>query len=310
MAGPLMTRKRVVQIATEAVAAGTEGASFNSLLVYNPVAQAPRNFEKRRPASGYGGNYAAIIAEYLGTISFDFEFRGSGDDANPTPAVLRSLLLGCGMKETTTDTFKPATSMADKKTVSVKLWEDGLQKKLLGAAGNFRINGRSARKIMGSATFTGIWQTVADVGSAPTAPSATPIPPRLAGATWSLDSASPPISTFTLDQGNEVVMREDVVPVSGIKHFLVADRDPSLTIDPEAQLVATYDWFAKLLAAGEFALSLAVGAGGDGNTITIAAPKVQYVSADDADRGGKAVHNIACQLNGSSGDDEYSITFE
>lgn len=307
MAGPLLNRRRVVQIGTEAVAAGTEAASYNSMLVFDPKVTSPKDFEKRRPASGFGGNYAATIAEHMGQVTFKFELRGSGDDEAPTEAAMASLLLGAGCVRAT-DTFTPGSSMTTRKTISVKVYEDGLLKKLLGAAANIKFTGVSAHRVTGEATITGIYSATTDLGSAPTAPSKTPVAPRLAGATFMLDGVTPKIANWTFDLGNDVQPREDITADSGLAHFLVVDRDPSMTLDPEAQLVATYDIFGKLKSGAEVAFSLTLGTTA-GNTITFTAPALQYVGIEDAERKGKAVDTVTCQLNSDAGDDEYSIEF-
>jgi hypothetical protein len=95
---------------------------------------------------------------------------------------------------------------------------------------------------------------------------------------------------------------------SGYKSAVITGRRPSLSIDPEMVLVATYDFFGKWRSGNEGALSLAL-TGAAGNICTITAPKVQYTAPKLAEKSGIRSLGIDCQLNRNAGDDELSLAF-
>jgi hypothetical protein len=303
MARPGATRKRIVRFKAETTK-GTAIAVDTTVLAFDAVVESPSEFAKRKPTGGYAGNTAAVIGMHLGRMRFRVEARGSGTAL--TAPGWAGLLEGCGM-QVTAAVYTPATSIDDKKTLTIEIWEDGILKKLKGAMGTFRISAEVGGPAFFDFDFQGVWVTTTDSASMPTAPTATPIPPRFAGATLTLGgSYSPVISSLGIDIGNEVSPRENATAAAGFDYALVNDRDPSLTFNSEAELVATHDLFGKLIAGTEEAL-VAQWGGTAGNIIAIAAPAVQYTGAPDGDRGGKHIHDVQCQLNYSSGDDELSI---
>ena len=107
---------------------------------------------------------------------------------------------------------------------------------------------------------------------------------------------------------NEIALRDDVNTSSGYKSAVITGRRPSLSIDPEMVLVATYDFFGKWRSGNEGALSLAL-TGAAGNICTITAPKVQYTAPKLAEKSGIRSLGIDCQLNRNAGDDELSLAF-
>lgn len=317
MALPLLTRRRLIAVGAESTA-GTPVVPDTAIQVFEPVFTPPDAFEPRRPAGLYGGGLQSISTMQTSRLTFKFELRGSGTGGSPTPTWAVKLLKACGAKQAT-NTFTPSSSIADMGTITIYLWEDGVLKRMAGAMGNIRFSGEAGKPVMCDAEFWGVYMPAKD-DAALSAPSNTPIPPRFAGVTLTLDASyTPRVSNFTFDLGNRVDAREhvahsfsvDAVTIRpGVAHYFANpyDREPKVTLDPEADTVANYDWLGKITAGTEAALSLIVGATA-GNIITLTAPKIQYLGAGDSDRGGKATLDLTCGMNASTGDDEWSIVF-
>ena len=81
-----------------------------------------------------------------------------------------------------------------------------------------------------------------------------------------------------------------------------------LAFDPEKELVATLDFYGKMLSAVEAAYTYKFD-GGAGNICTIAGPKSQILKVSEGSRGGLAIFNVDAKLNGSAGNDALAIAF-
>jgi hypothetical protein len=116
------------------------------------------------------------------------------------------------------------------------------------------------------------------------------------------------ISKFGMDQGHTLTMRTDPVTASGYFSCIHTDTQPTFSFDPEVRLVADHDYFGKMMANAEAALSFVLGST-PGNIITVSAPKAQYIQIKPADRDGLKILNIDGRLNRSVGNDEWSVAF-
>ena len=153
--------------------------------------------------------------------------------------------------------------------------------------------------------FSGVWQAVVDAALPAYAP-ATRAPLRLQGGTWTLGGESIKIGKYSLDMGNVVVPRLDVDSAGGIIYSMITDFDPTLSIDPEADLVAGYDFNGLWLAGTEAAASAKVSDGTD--SVTFYTPKVQVKELAGGDREGILTYDYNGQCNHNSGDDSVVIT--
>jgi hypothetical protein len=196
---------------------------------------------------------------------------------------------------------------ADQKTISIDVWEDGQKKGLAGAMGEATIEpDQETGRMMASFDFQGIWQAPVDEALPAFAPSTT-LPLMLKNGVFTLDAVTQYISNFRLSLGCKVAPRRDVTPAAGILHYLITDFDgPMLDIDPEAALVATYDYNGIWLAGTEKAISLVLNDGTD--KITFAIPKFQQREIPEAEREGLMIHQITGQCNHTTADTVDALT--
>jgi len=144
-------------------------------------------------------------------------------------------------------------------------------------------------------TLRGIWIAPSDDSLPAYVPSVTP-QMLFSSSTFTL-TESIKITRFSLDMGNNLVKRGN--------YYMVTDYEPILSINPEADLVAGYDYYGIWLAGTEAAVSLILTDATDKITFTL--PKVQCRELKGGDREGIQIYDWTGQCNHSSGDDSVKI---
>ncbi len=298
----MLTRKKIIQAKIEAEKGTKETAGFADLLVYDPNIRPSAPFEPRRGPGKYIGNsVAGIVQEKSGILTCSAELRGNG--TNAMDAGLSVLLQCCGLKNTA-ETYQVASAVADHKTCTIQVFEDGKKKVLYGAMANPIFEGETGKRMMCNFEFKGIWDTPVDEALPAFSPG-TEAPPILANGTFTIGTAKK-VSRVSLNMGNEVVLRMDINAASGIAHAVIVDNDPVLSCDLEAELVAAYDIHGIWLAGTEAAVSLVLGSGA-GKQITFTIPKFQYREIPEGNRDGILIYDATGQCNHDSGDDAVAI---
>jgi len=300
LSAPLLTRKKVIKVILEAEK-GTKLAGTTAIMVFDLAINPTAPYEERKGTGLYRGpKETGVLGERSGTCNFSVELRA---DTAAMEAGLAILLQACGLKQTV-QVYQVHSAPGDDKTISIDIWEDGVKKGLAGAMGNVTFEGEAGKRMMCNFEFTGIWQAVIDEALPAFAPAVYP-PIRLQGGTFTLGGESIKVGKFSLNMGNNVVMRGDVDGVGGIAHYAITDIDPVVSMDPEADLVAGYDFNGIWLAGTEAAVSLAVTDGT--NTVTFTLPKVQARELTQGDREGIQIYEFTGQCNHDSGDDSVAI---
>lgn len=129
-----------------------------------------------------------------------------------------------------------------------------------------------------------------------------------AGVEYDGDQLS--ISAFTLDFGNEVNNTLDANDASGIKQYRITDRNPRITIDPEATDEATIAFFGKYDSAASGVFAATIGSS-VGKRVRVVAPSASYSRLDTQEREGILAYSaeLALQTETSDGDDDFIIAF-
>jgi len=300
----LLSRRKIVKVALETVAKGTAAVTTTYILAFDAEMKPAGDWIQRQPGSKFLGNIAGMPGNLGATCTFRAELRGNGASAN-FDAGVAACLQGCGLKLATA-TYTPDSDIADQQTISIDLYEDGLLKQMIGAMGTVRFSGVFGQQMFAEFEFSGVWQAPTDVALA-TASYAATISPTLKSTTFTCPAGFTPFTANVgVDLQNTVSAVEDISKAGGISHYVITERDPIITLDSQADLVATNSVYAAWLAGTEVAFSLLVG-GTSNNKFTIAAPKLQYREVSPGDRDGKLLHEVTGQCNASSGDDELTI---
>ena len=248
-------------------------------------------------------------------ISFDCELKGSGTKG--TAGKLGDLFEACGFSETVSagssvvykpqsDTFKSVTIYAYDIPDS---GENALVRKLLGVRGSLRIVAEAGQICRLEFTGKGKYADPTDDAIPTGMTYETTIPPIVESSVFTLNNVSLIAQSINLDMANTLVDEDDISGAAGIKAFLITGRKPAGTFNPEAVLVATYNFWADWIAATSRALSMVIGTTA-GNKITITAPALSIDNLDEGDRNGIITRDIPFHLAQSTGDDEVQFKFE
>jgi hypothetical protein len=182
-------------------------------------------------------------------------------------------------------------------SLTMATYEGGLvSKKIKGARGNVKFTLRTGEPVMMDFSFQGVRSSVADVASLSGIAHETTVPPVFQDAAFLMGAYGAKVSEIDIDIGNSLAARDDVNDSMGLLSFLIADRMPVGSVDPEMVTIATYDFYAKWFAGTMVALDFTVGST-TGNKFRFFAPKVQYTGAEDVDRNGIQVVRCPFDLN-------------
>lgn len=302
LSAPLLTRKRVIKVVLESPK-GSKAAGTEAILVFDLEINPTSPFEERKGSGLYRGHTVkGVHGERSGVCSFKCELRANGSGG--MDAGLAILLQACGLKKTS-ETYQVHSTHASDETISIDVWEDGVKKGLGGASGNVTFEGDTGKRMFCNFEFSGVWQAPVDDALPAYAPGST-APMLIQGGTFTLAGESIKIGRFSLNMGTNPIPRMDVDSTGGIAYYAITDYNSVIGLDPEADLVAGYDYHAAWLAGTEVAVSLIVNDGTDKVTFTI--PKVQYRELAEGDREGIQIYDLTGQCNPSSGNDNVAIT--
>ncbi|HIJ95784.1 MAG TPA: hypothetical protein HPP94_08635 [Desulfuromonadales bacterium] len=205
-----------------------------------------------------------------------------------------------------TVTYKPASTGIPSLTLGV--YVDGVRKLISGARGTVKFSGTVGEQLFAEFDFMGSYNAVFDTPLIiPTLPTHTP--PQLTNAQFTIGAFAPTIKSISFDMGNKLAPREDINAVSGYKSFMLTDRDPSGTFDPEMELVNGHDWYGLWKSGTSAALSLGAIGASQYNKVKITAPTVVTTKVSEGEREGNEVADTSFQLAMGTGDDELVIVF-
>lgn len=306
---PLLKRLRVAAAQVEVTpgTAVTNTATHGAFNAYDVEIQGAIDVEQRE-AQGSFNYLSGIPGARSGTLSFKTDIAWDGTATEPTWLV--TLMQGCGWV-LSTNTLYPAseTPGSNVKTLSVSVFENGLEKKLAGAVGNFNVVCPNGRAAFIEWEYQGVWQAVTDQTLiAPTYPTDTIL--RYASATTTYDSVALCVQQISFNSGNTIHMRECASTAAGYDYGIITSRYPTATADPESELVATRDDYGDWLAGSEAELSVTLD-GPSTSTLEIEAPKAQIWNVQEGDRDMLQIDTIEwrCNKNSTTADQELAFKF-
>lgn len=284
-------------------------AGTDAMLVENlSFAYEGARMAERMPVRASLGKVKPIFAGTLGQLTFDVEIKGSG--AAGTAPELGPLLKGCGFSETivasTSVTYKHASS--GHSSLTFYFYEDGLRYIMTGTRGAVTLGLATGATGKLSFTFTGHIANPTDTALATATYNATVPAPVIAGA-FSMDSYSAIISKLDCDWGIEVGKPDNLSASDGYGQIQITGRNVTGSVDPEATLVAAYDWVTKWKSSASYALTTGTIGATAGNRYAVTMPAVAYQEVSAGDREGILTREIKFAAVESIGDDEVSLAF-
>ncbi len=300
---PLITRLRLIQVKLEAEK-GTAVTPDTDVLVWDIQCDPEAEFVERKLSGIVMGHTSPGLQDGSGAgkISFKAEFR-TATAAATLDAGLAVLFQCCGILKTS-EVYTPTSVYTSQKTCTIAYFKNGKRNVLSGCMGNLQLV-PDGNRLVCEFEFSGVWGAPTDAAlPTPTYTAALPLMWSATANAFTLNAVALALSTFNFNLGNAVT---PLVNGGRISHYMVTDRDPVITMDPEEKLCATYDAYAAWLAGTTHALSMAVGNGS--YKVTLAVPKFQHRNPKEGDRNGLIVTNVTGQCNfNTAGDDEWSMT--
>ena len=222
------------------------------------------------------------------------------------------LMRGCATAVTvvggTSVAYKPVTDTALQENVTIFVYRDGVVYKAKGCAGNVRETVRQGGIPMWEFSFMGVYEPEA-TASVPAVTYLLLRPPAVKALTLSYRSVNLRATGYDFDMGNEITAIDNAGAASGVDHFVVTDRDPTISVDPKLEALTTFDFWSNLVsgASGEFKCILGSTVG---NIHTFLASLCQITEAPEADQNGVLIRNLTLKPREltSAGDDEWSDT--
>lgn len=306
---PLLDKKSVLaaKIETTPGTAESLAAANATMNVFNKRIIDQTEFIERMGQGAFGrivGSHGARI----GQATFETDLTPS---TTTHPAWALAFLPACGLVAST-DTYTPRTEApgSNVKTLTIGLYTDGLYEQLHGCMGTFSIQFEAGRVPRIQWTFTGVYTKPSDVAILdPTYETTNPI--RFVSSALAIGSYTPKIQSMSLDIGNQVVLREDSRSTTGFSYAVVTDRRPTLTLNPELDLVATAPYATDFENRTMRAISWAMSESNLG--FSWSAPAGQLAGPPQpGNRGDIRTWELVYQLNKSdpTGDDELSWVFD
>ena len=305
----MLRRKSVFAAAIEATpgTAETLAAGDGVFNAYNVELQPQITVEEREGQAAFN-RLAGVPGALGGQATFTLDMGWDGTTTMPSWADI--IFPALGFVETS-QVYNPTTEApgSNVKTLTLGKYIDGVKKQIYGAMGTAQIILPTGRMCRIENTFTGCWDAATDTALiAPTYPTAFPI--KFTSGTITLNSVNIKVESVTIDFANTVILREDASTPSGYSTALITDRNPRITINPEASTVAILNTYGLFTAGTQVAFQVILDGPTD-STITIDAPKCQVMNSQEGDRNGMVIDDIelACQKNGTTSDKELFFTF-
>lgn len=234
------------------------------------------------------------------------------DSAQITPTVTTSFDVG------DTFTFRldpkryeytPTSDVTNMESLTLYLYLDGLLHKMTGARGTFTVEGTGGEYARFNFDFTGNYVDPVDATMPATPTYETQKPSMVELANLTVDSVNTfAASSFSLDAGNDVVIRDNINNEEAYAGAIITGRSPTASIDPEAELVATHDFFGRMKAGTEMEFEVHVG-NTKGNVVQFYGTNVQYRSINYGERNSIRTMDVQMALTTNNSDDELRISF-
>lgn len=280
-------------------------AATDAVIVSNLELNWPTEVVDRELISNSHSPFAPLQGRKYGQVSFDVELKGAG--AAGTPADWGPLIRASGFGEAivpaTSVTYTPVSSAFE--SITIYAYRDGLLYKFTGCLGSVAYSFTAGKPPMMSFVFTGHAFGKMDAAlPSPTVDATTPVP--VTGAGFTINAYAAVLSSLKIDMGNNVIIPDDINSADGYGEVKIAGRTAQGSMDPEATLVATHDFWNEWESSAEMPLAITVGSVA-GNIANLTAPKVVYRELSEGDRNGLYTLELPFTAARDAGDDEVSL---
>ncbi len=260
---PKQIKLQVVMKAETTAGVDVLGGSYTTGDVLNVIGDSVRftqdpNEIQNLMTAGNLGRAPSILGKLTARVDFGMWIRGKGA-AYSTSALpeVDMPLRACGLVRAVggtsgaeTVTYTP-TNTEEVFTVYVVQDVPGgnaLSAQMVGCLGTCRLSGRAGEGVRADFSLLGALEERADITYVSGALAITPAYPTLKSAAFQIGSTNyaPRIANVGFDLGNTVAPIESINAAGAVAGFKIFDRNPRLSIDPEADREATSTWWAQL----------------------------------------------------------------
>jgi hypothetical protein len=308
---PILKRRRVILAKTETEygSDATPTAATDAMLVEaGSSLSVDADVVERNPVRATMSPLGHVVASKAISISVTWECRGSGTAGTPpeVDALLQSCALASTVEVDTSVTYAPVSTPASHKSCTIYWYEDGLLHKAVGCRGTVSINMAANGIPKMDFSMQGIYVAPVDA-TLPSPTLGTTIPPVVNDAGMTIGSYTPVATSFELSLANQVEKRMDINAADGVAGYTIVDRKPTGSVDPEAELLETFDPWTAWQNGTTAALSATAGSTA-GNITTVSVSAAQYQTPGYSDRNGLRTYSLPFVCTGDN-DNELYIVF-
>jgi hypothetical protein len=327
----MLTRKALILAKTETTE-GTDAspvAGSDALLVSNPVPSINAEEISRDIIVSHLSPLGSVPGIRSAQITFTTELRGLGAGTLPTAsAPLREdpLWQACGFAAsyaTSSAVYAPDSNPAGVTTCTIYAYLDGILQVMKGCRGNVEIVAEAGNYGRLNWTMQGVFDALSSSTAAgdirdaaiPGSPSFQAFslkPPPVLSASLTVHGVSTLVAqAININMNNDIQQRVDMSAANGIASFVLVNRNPQGTLNPEAFTRNALDVWYKWQESAEAAVQFIAGTA-SGNRVTVDAPATQFGSPTWGDRNGIRTYELPLRYNASAdaGDDEITATWD
>lgn len=316
-----LDRKKAILIKQETTqgTAVTPSASTDGLL----VSGLEFNFDPEQLGRDYYrasiDTVASVTGRRTASVKFTAELKGSGTRGTVAVAgytALDAAIQACGFTSTaspaTSITYAPTSSPASGsffgpgKSVTIEAYIDGMKHQLAGCVGTFKYTAEVSAYPKLEFEFFGSYVAPTDV-AVPSVTIVDVLPVVWENSSITIHGSSTVIvSKFEYDVAAKAVRRDDPRVANAVKGFVITERDPKGSVEFEAELVASFDAFGKVIGNTLASTSIAHGST-SGNIVTLTWPKTQIVNNGYGNKEGILTYTSELAFRANTGDDHVGI---
>lgn len=320
-----MLNKRVALLAKIEGSYGTDAAPTAADGFYGIPGSAPTIIKQDNKLTNVarGGTMSILPPaepgpRHLG-LDFRIPLRGAGAAYSATVLPKASAILrACGLQQTVTTTvgqekaeYKLRSSGFE--SASLYYYVDGLLYKLLGARGSMNLVSKTGGILYAECKMQALWTNPSDAAIVAPTGEPTVVYPTLLSSLLQLgtENYAAAIENINVNLNQTLVARSDSTKADGIGGIEIVGREPNGSMDPDAALVATFDYYGKWKAATKMDLSYQHG-GMQYNRIKVSCPQIVFSDVRPGDRSGITTFGTPFDLVSDTavGDDELTLTFD
>ena len=310
----MLTRRTVIEVATEAVYGTDPASGFTPLLPFDVEPDIRGEVLERPILRDTLSPLSHVVGMKDISLAFKTELKASGT-AGTIPE-MHDLLLGCGYSTavhagTTPIVYSPVSKESLINSVSFKLYIDGNLHKIVGARGTVKANMEAGKFGIMEWEFQGLYNAVIASTVTDISADSNESPPTIISSSFQIGGFSPVCSRCLIDLGNSVVRRDDLNAEFGVDSFRIASRKPTMEFDADAVVESSNpfwgDWAGDVVAT----FSIVAGSGNEGSQVTLSGI-FQYETNKYGDADGiRSFEAVAALVSSSanSQNDELIYTF-